>query len=176
MTPQLEVVMLLHYTPEDVARFWIKVNKTDTCWLWTAATLSCGYGSFGLNGRQHGAHRIAYTLTYGNIPEGMYICHACDVRNCVRPDHLWAGTQKDNIQDCIAKGRFAMMPGSHMPPACHLRGEEIYGSVATPDLVRAIRHRYAEGQTIIVHLAREFGVGRMVVRGIIEGSTWRHVD
>lgn len=168
--------MLLNYTPKDVARFWVKVNKTDTCWLWTACLFTCGYGAFGLGGKQYPSHRIAYMFTYGEIPDGLKVCHACDVRNCVRPDHLWLGTQKDNIQDCIAKGRWHNMPGSHMKPGVHQRGEDVYGAVATPDLVRAIRRRYAEGQTVVTSLAREFGVGRMVVRGIVEGKTWRHVE
>ena len=166
--------MLLHYTPKDETRFWIKVNKTDTCWLWTASVLSCGYGSFHLNSHRYPAHRLAYMFTYGDIPAGMFVCHACDVRNCVRPEHLWLGTQKDNIHDAVAKGRFYQ--GGAVSPQRQARGNQIPQAVATPDLVRAIRRRYAEGQTVIVHLAREFGVGRMVARGIIEGITWRHID
>ncbi len=102
-------------------------------------------------------------LSHGNIPNGLVVCHTCDVRNCVRPDHLWLGTQMENVQDSIKKGR-------------HAKGGQFSFAVATPDMVRAIRARYAEGQTIVTHLAHEFGVGRMVVRGIINGVTWRHVD
>lgn len=88
-------------------RFWEKVIKTNTCWLWNACFhRNSGYGSFGISRSitDH-AHRIAWILTYGPIPEGLFICHKCDNRLCVRPDHLFAGTQKDNLQDMKRKGR-----------------------------------------------------------------------
>lgn len=82
---------------DTVARFWAKVDKTDTCWLWTAATRR-GYGAFGVNGRMMGAHRLAYELMVGPIPVGMQLDHLCRVRHCVRPEHLEPVTAKENIQ------------------------------------------------------------------------------
>lgn len=86
-------------------RFWSKVNKTDTCWLWTATKTHGGYGLVKANGRQGVVHRMAWELTNGPIPSGLLVCHRCDVRNCVRPDHLFLGTAKENTQDMLAKGR-----------------------------------------------------------------------
>jgi len=71
-------------------RFWSKVNKTETCWLWTAATTD-GYGMFSIGGqagRMHRAHRVSFEALVGSIPEGLQIDHLCRVRNCVNPEHL----------------------------------------------------------------------------------------
>ena len=93
--------------PEE--RFWRHVDKAGDCWLWTKAVDSRGYGRFGLKGANAGgwvlAHRYAFQLTRGPIPDGMHVCHTCDVRNCVNPDHLFLGTALDNMRDMIAKGR-----------------------------------------------------------------------
>ncbi len=86
-------------------RFWSKVQKTDNCWLWLGSVLKCGYGSFKLNGHTVRAHRIAWMLTYNSIPEGELVCHHCDNGLCMNPEHLFLGTQKDNIRDMITKGR-----------------------------------------------------------------------
>lgn len=80
-------------------RFWAKVNKTGDCWLWTAALHRNGYGAFRLNGKVALAHRVAYEIGKGPIPEGMQIDHVCHRRHCVRPDHLRAVTQKQNLEN-----------------------------------------------------------------------------
>ena len=88
-------------------RFWEKVVKTDSCWLWTASKRGKGYGYFWFNNKHNRAHRVAWELTSGEVPEGMLVCHKCDNRLCVNPDHLWLGTDKENIRDCVDKGRFS---------------------------------------------------------------------
>lgn len=91
--------------PSLPERFWSKVQKTDGCWLWQGATTGAGYGGFNIKGDLIGAHRVAYELTFGPIPDGLLVCHTCDVRHCVNPAHLFLGTHTDNMQDCKTKGR-----------------------------------------------------------------------
>jgi hypothetical protein len=82
-------------SPEE--RFWINVKKTESCWLWTAFVAKNGYGQFSYDGKSIKAHRFAYELTVGKIPDGLQIDHRCRVRNCVNPNHLEAVTQRENI-------------------------------------------------------------------------------
>src|SRR5271165_4726377 len=86
-------------------RFWDKVEKTDGCWNWKAYIGPDGYGRFGFRGKIPGPHRVSWELSFGPIPDGLNVCHKCDNRRCVRPDHLFLGTDRDNILDCIRKGR-----------------------------------------------------------------------
>ena len=93
-------------------RFFQKVDKTDTCWLWNGALTSSGYGSIGINGKRISAHRFSYETFIGEIPEGMFVCHSCDVKICVNPEHLWVGTQYENMSDMWKKGRAVISYGN----------------------------------------------------------------
>ena len=86
-----------------LTRFWNKVDKSGACWEWTASKDKDGYGLFHFNRKQVRAHRFAFGLD--NIPKGMAVCHTCDNPGCVNPDHLFLGTNLDNTQDMISKGR-----------------------------------------------------------------------
>lgn len=89
----------------DEEKFWSKVAKSDGCWEWQGARRGNGYGVIYKQGKGTQAHRLSWTITNGAIPAGMYVCHKCDNRPCVRPDHLFLGTHTDNMRDCGAKGR-----------------------------------------------------------------------
>lgn len=87
-------------------RFYKRVLKTDTCWIWKGTVDTQGYGSlYDENSRQEKAHRISYRLNIGEIPKGLCVMHKCDNRLCVNPEHLQLGTRKENNQDRINKGR-----------------------------------------------------------------------
>ena len=98
-------------------RFWAKVNKTETneCWEWTGARNSKGYGSFQINNVNWMPHRYSYTITKGQIPDGLVIMHSCDNSRCVNPEHLFSGTQSDNMLDCAKKGRHHYGKRTHCP-------------------------------------------------------------
>src|ERR1043165_6100160 len=112
--------MQAHTTHKRISfqeRFWSYVNKTGRCWIWTGARFnSSGYPRTYIKGESVPAHRVSYEMAYGPIPEGMLVCHDCDrfyepgdtsYRLCVRPNHLFLGTQADNMDDCKKKRRIA---------------------------------------------------------------------
>ena len=146
-------------------RFWSKVRKTDTCWLWTASLDSGGYGSFKIKNILHTAHRIAWELTHGPIERGtghhgICVLHRCDVRTCVNPDHLFLGTQRENIADMDAKRRRARVPG-----------ELHHNAKLTEEAVREIRNA-PKGAS----LAKKFGVSRNTILRIKRREAWPHVQ
>lgn len=85
----------------------IKIDEKTGCWNWIACTQSNGYGRFSLSGKSMGSHRASFKIFKGDIPCGMDICHTCDNRKCINPDHLFLGTRKDNMQDAVSKNRQA---------------------------------------------------------------------
>jgi hypothetical protein len=89
-----------------VLRFWSHVNWTDYCWTWMGAADRDGYGRFHVpRGETDTAHRVAWRLTFGPIPDGLQVLHKCDNPPCVRPDHLYVGTNEDNVRDKVERGR-----------------------------------------------------------------------
>ena len=146
------------------ARFWSRVQKTDNCWIWVGAKNKVGYGNFYLNGKYQPAHRVAYMLRYGSIPDGYLICHKCDNPSCVNPDHLFLGTPAQNMADKRYKGR--IRPGDHS-------GEHNGNAFLTTDQVVEIRKRFASGETA-KSLASEFGVSYQSIQRIVQGKQWKN--
>ena len=99
-------------------RFWEKVSKTDSCWVWTGVKTRGGYGylhkSSGTEQQSRRAHRISWELHNGQIPDGLWVLHKCDNPPCVNPDHLFLGDRKANMDDCAAKGRICNIGKSRM--------------------------------------------------------------
>jgi hypothetical protein len=165
-----------------VNRFWKFVNKTESCWLWTGRVDKDGYGSIGIGSTRDKtkkcvrAHRFSYELHNGSIPDGLLVLHECDVPACVRPDHLFIGTQLDNIHDCIAKGRRCSHIEDHWArkDSSRISGENHYGAKLTEESVRQMRAMYADGLTHEA-IAKHFGATRRNVCDIVRLETWKHV-
>jgi hypothetical protein len=156
--------------PTIVERFWPKVAKNeDGCWEWTAYCRPGGYGrlNIGRQSQSRDAHRISWELHFGPIPAGMSVLHRCDNPPCVRPDHLFLGTQTDNLADMTAKGRRRWGISHHGGP----KGEANHNAKLTRDQVLAIRERRENGAGVR-QLAREYGVDHHSIRLILAREMW----
>ena len=147
---------------EYINRFLDKINiDPDTgCMMWTAYVRN-RYGAFRIGSKVKQAHRVAWEMKHGTIPEGMNICHRCDTPTCVNPDHMFIGTQKDNMQDCAQKGRM-----DH-------RGEKNSFAILDEDDIRAIRA--LRGKKTQEEIAKMFGTARGNIANIMTGHSWAHV-
>ena len=152
----LKPVRFLHQTDND------GLNPT-TCWNWTGARNSNGYGRFVDGGRHKLAHRVSYELFVGTIPSGLNVCHSCDNRLCVNPHHLWVGTQSENLRDAFQKAR-------HSFP--DTRGENNGNRKLSARDVQEIRAMFQGGQRRF-QIAARFGVSPSTIGDIIAGKTWR---
>lgn len=144
-------------------RFWEKVDKSDIngCWLWTASKDKDGYGSLSTDRGIEKAHRLSWRLHFGGIPKNMCVCHKCDNPSCVNPQHLFLGTNLDNVADRTNKDR-------------GVRGSSCHTSKLTDVQIIEIRRRYANGEKQIT-LAKEFGVVKQAISAIITRSVWKHI-
>lgn len=176
------------------ARFWPKVKQTEGCWLWLGAKNPDGYGVFRIKNRGTSAHRIAYALKVGHIPTGVSVLHSCDNRSCVRPDHLFLGTQLENVNDMMKKGRGHKARGDlnasrlypekrprgdthpfRLHPELHAQGERAANAKLKEGQVIEIRRSW-EARELSQHaLARKYGVTLTTVNSIVNGKTWRHL-
>ncbi len=148
-------------------RFWPRVDKSGACWIWTGARTHGGYGVIrepGRAGRLVRAHRQSFEWAFGPIAAGAVVCHRCDNPSCVNPDHLFVGTQTDNMRDASAKGR---AKGGTPPGGTHHRAK------LTQAKAGEIRARYARGGVGLAPLAAEYGVSKKTVLNIVHRRIWR---
>jgi DNA-binding transcriptional regulator YiaG len=143
--------------------------------LWTGNLTSKGYGRFKENRKHQSAHRFSFQLHTGRILRRTdLVCHTCDVRNCVNPDHLFVGTQKDNIADAMAKGRMACQrpgwAGSRKNPLGSANGL----SRLTEESVREVRRMRKSGVSQ-QGIANRFNVSQASISSVLLGKTWSHV-
>lgn len=143
--------------PEE--RFWAKVDRTGDCWLWRGAKSSAGYGYFRpYPDTQMRAHRYSWILSHGHIDDDELILHKCDVPLCVRPDHLFTGSQHENVHDCIEKGRFVTGTKNGM-------------SKLTDGDVQRVRDLLAAGKSQS-EIGRLFGVSQTAIWSIAHERCW----
>lgn len=149
-------------------RFWSKVKAVGGCWEWTASVRTTGYGSFRFDGEMRSAHRVAWEIVNGPIPDGdgyhgVCVLHRCDNRLCVAPHHLYLGDHAENMNDMVAKGR-------HVPPG--RKGEDHPTAKLTEKDVRAIRAdpRFQKD------IGDEYGVSQATVSYIKSRKKWGHIN
>jgi hypothetical protein len=150
--------------------WWLSesIDFADTagCWVWTGAITGKGYGILHLKNydfpqRTVQAHRLVYTVCVEPVPDGLHVLHRCDNPPCCRPDHLFLGTDADNVADKVAKGR-------------QLKGERITGARLRAAQIPDIRQRLANHEPMH-RIAADYGVHRVTIHDIAAGKTWRHV-
>lgn len=144
----------------QLARFWARVQQGDGCWEWTGFRDPKGYGRFQFEGRPMGVHRLSWLLHHGPIPAGLHVLHRCDNPPCVNPDHLWLGTNDDNIADRHAKGRDA-----------HNAGEAGARAKLTERQVLDIRAAAAGGAGL-GDLARLYRVSHATIWCLVKRRSW----
>lgn len=152
-------------------RLMSRVEKTDTCWIWKGHCNLYGYGKIGIPGKGQGVttatHRLAWELLRGPIPKGMNICHKCDNPPCCNPDHLFIGTQKDNLQDMKQKNRGSKGPG--FQGANHPRAK-----ITESDVIE-IRKLREKSKIPAAEIASIYNLSVPNVCHILARRTWRHI-
>ena len=142
--------------------YYTAIDAGTGCWLWRG-TIHFGYGKICINGKNCRAHRLSWERHNGPIPEGLLVCHKCDVRHCINPSHLFIGTQKDNIQDASQKGSKP-------------QGENHKNSKTTEATVLKIRIEYDQMvEKSQRELAKKYRMSQSAIWQIVTKKTWRHI-
>ncbi|MFH1185964.1 MAG: HNH endonuclease, partial [Chloroflexota bacterium] len=159
-------------------RLWMKVERRglDDCWPWTGVKYHGGYGRLRFGKRRIFAHRVAYEVSIGPIPNGMFVCHHCDNPACCNPAHLFIGTPADNSHDRDAKGRQSKgLKQSLAVLSNRPRGEQHPHARFTEAEVIEIRALRATGEWTYRALAKRFGTSHGQVQFIVKRVSWTHV-
>jgi hypothetical protein len=141
----------------------VRQDPVTGCWLWTAHISGDGYGCANFSHQQRKAHRLAWQLFRGKIPIRKIVCHKCDVRACVNPDHLFLGKPAENAADMKRKGRSR---SGEKSPSCKLSAETVL----------KIKALLAEDRWYMTEIARQFGISHQTVSDIKKGKRWQHVQ
>ncbi len=159
-------------------RFWSHVRKGAKCWNWTAGGVD-GYGRLRVGRRMILAHRYSWELHNGPIPADMCVLHSCDVRSCIRPDHLFVGTKLDNSDDMIAKGgqrhTVASLIAARRSHPDKFRGVGCHTAKLDADKVRFIRKLHASGGVTYKELGERFGVSGVNIAAVVTRKSWKHI-
>ena len=163
-------------TTEEYISTRIEKDLVSGCWNWVGTIGTDGYGKAKRQGKTLRAHRLSYQLYKGEIPEGYFVCHTCDNPKCVNPEHLWAGTHKENELDKDRKGRRSPSPGishRHLMP----RGEEVGSSKLNNYLVEEI-YKLGMQNTTAKEIKRvlKLDVSKSAVWRIMKGDSWTHLN
>ena len=149
----------------NLNKIFERLVKTGGCHLWSGNVMRCGYGRVYFQGKSWRTHRLIYTLNNGPIPDGMLVCHKCDVPLCCNPEHLFLGSPMENHHDAISKKR-------------HTHGRMVNTCKLTEEQVIEIRSRWpAESAKYGAYsrLGREYGVTEANIRCIVRGQSWKHL-
>lgn len=167
----------------DSKKFWVRVKGYGVdgvpCWRWKGYKRADGYGVLRHQKKLELVHRIAWQLTYGAIPPGLFVCHHCDVRDCCNPYHLFLGTAEDNARDMAAKGRHALQRHPENNPMLRYperrpKGTKHGMAVLTELQVCGIMARHLMGISNR-EIAIEFNTSPQQVSHITNGHTWQHL-
>ena len=140
-------------------------KQLSPCWECQGVAGKDGYVSIWVGNNQVRAHRVAYSLFCGKIHHTKSVLHACDNKRCINPSHLFLGTQRDNVHDCMKKGRFTIGSRNGVSKLTEAQVSEM----------RSLYGKYGHGGMIQRELAKKYGVSRVLVSDITRGKTWKHV-
>jgi len=151
--------------PKNILKdVWKRINKRDEndCWEWVGGKDKDGYGRMMIDRHNYRTHRLTYIETYGSIPEGLIICHRCNNPSCCNPNHLYAGTIRENSQQCTKEGR-------------RVSGEKHYKTILSDKDILKIRSLYSTGTFSQRELGRMFGVTQAAIWYIINNKTRKYI-
>jgi HNH endonuclease len=179
----VDTASVITLTASDIDRFWSKVKKSAGCWIWEGCCALNGYGQFHAvkNGRLTKclAHRISWLISNGGKWPKLQVLHRCDNPACVNPEHLWLGTQLDNLRDMSEKGRGSLGERngwSTHPERMRVRDDHPMAKLTSSDVskIRA-RYKFRSKTDSTVAIAKDYGVTQSLISHIIRGKLWKPI-